>query len=203
MLLDARIEALLFASDRPLSVSAILRVLGEDAGIGPGRVTDALKRLRVHYERRAGGFDLVEVAGGWEFRTREAFAEDVLRLYNKRPATLSKAAMETLAIVTYRQPVTRALIEELRGVDSTRILRTLLERDLITIAGRAPVPGRPHLYRTTPTFLRVFGLRSLRDLPDLQEIGEITEEHVLRLEDYRRQGELEIDRSNTQDEPNE
>lgn len=201
--MDARIEALLFASDRPLSVSAILRVLGEDAGADPGRVTEALKRLRAHYKRRAGGFHLVEVAGGWEFRTREPFAEDVLRLYNKRPATLSKAAMETLAIVTYRQPVTRALIEELRGVDSTRILRALLERGLIAIAGRAQVPGRPHLYRTTPTFLRVFGLRSLRDLPDLQEIGEITEEHVLRLEDYRRQGELEMDRSMARDESDE
>ena len=88
--------------------------------------------------------------------------------------------------------MTRALVEEIRGVDSSGILRTLLTRQLIAIAGRARLPGRPHLYKTTPDFLRVFGMHSLRDLPSPQEMRDLSEEHILRLDDYRRQGELEM-----------
>jgi segregation and condensation protein B len=190
-LLRARVEALLFASDRPLSVGAILRVLGDEEGVEKRDVEHALHELIEEHGRREGGFHLVEVAGGYEFRTREYFADDVLSLFNKQPARLSKAALETLAVVTFRQPCTRALVDALRGVDSSGALRTLLERELIAHAGRARVPGRPHLYKTTPVFLRVFGLKSLADLPNLPEIGEITSEHVLRLEDYQRQGEIE------------
>lgn len=192
MSLEARIEALIFASDRPLSAEAILRVLAGEEGVDQGAVQRALKRLVEKHDRQRGGFHLVSIAGGYEFRTREDFADDILRLYNRRPDTLSKAAMEVLAIVAFRQPTTRALIEEIRGVDCSGILRTLLSRDLISISGRARLPGRPHLYKTTANFLRVFGLRSLRDLPNPREMKEMSQEHILHLDDYRRQGELEI-----------
>jgi segregation and condensation protein B len=200
MSLDARIEALIFASDRPLSIEAILRIFAGDEGVDRETVKRSLANLVEKHDKRMGGFHLAQVAGGYEFRTREDFAGDILRLYNRRPDSLSKPAMEVLAIVAFRQPVTRALVEEIRGVDSSGILRTLLSRELIAIAGRARLPGRPHLYKSTPNFLRVFGLSTLRDLPTPREMREMSEEHVLRLDDYRRQGELEIRDANNQNQ---
>ena len=181
MSLEARIEALLFASDRPLSTDDLVRLVGDSANVGPRHVDEALRLLREEHERRAGGFHIIEVAGGFEFRTRSKYAQDILKLYDRRPARLSPAAMETLAIIAYRQPVTKALIEELRGVDSSASIRTLLERELITMAGRSREPGRPHLYKTSREFLRVFGLAALRDLPNLREVEELNQGHLFRL----------------------
>lgn len=183
MSLEARIEALLFASDGPLSVEAILRVVAESAEreVDAHMVKEALRLLQEEFERRRGGFHLVEVAGGYEFRTRKQFADDIRRLHDKKATRLSASAMETLAIVAYRQPCTRPLIDQLRGVDSSASLRTLLERNLVTLAGRSTMPGRPHLYRTTPHFLRVFGLSSLRDLPDATEVDQMVQGHLFQV----------------------
>ena len=181
MSLEARIEALLFASDRPLATDDLLRLIGQSTTDGARQVEEALRLLREEYERRAGGFHLIEVAGGFEFRTRSKYAKDILRLYDRRPVKLSPAAMETLAIIAYRQPVTKALIEELRGVDCSASIRTLLERELIIMAGRSREPGRPHLYKASKEFLRVFGLTSLRDLPNQREVEELNQGHLFRL----------------------
>jgi segregation and condensation protein B len=191
--LEARVEAILFASDRPLAPDAIHRLLVEDGaareggGLEVSDIRETLRLLAAEHERRAGGFHLVEVAGGYEFRTREAYSEDILRLQNRRPAKLSQSALETLSIVAYRQPCTRALVDQIRGVDSSSSVRTLLERNLVSLAGRSEEPGRPHLYRTTPTFLRVFGLQSLRDLPDVHELEELRQGHLFQLEEQERE----------------
>ena len=181
MSLEARIEALLFASDHPLSTEELLRLVGETGSVGKGNIDETLRLLREEYERRAGGFHIVEVAGGYEFRTRPQYAKEIQQLYDRRPARLSVAAMETLAIIAYRQPVTKALVEELRGVDSSASVRTLLDRELITMAGRSREPGRAHLYKTSKEFLRVFGLSSLRDLPNQREVEELNQGHLFRL----------------------
>ncbi|MBN1946120.1 MAG: SMC-Scp complex subunit ScpB [Bradymonadales bacterium] len=191
--LKARIEALLFASDQPLSVSALLAALGDPLEGGSAAVIENLRLLIEEYEQREGGFHLVEVAGGYEFRTRESFHQDILRLTRQRPARLSQAAMETLAIIAYRQPCTKALVDRLRTVDSSAAIRTLIQRELLFPAGRAKQPGRPLLYRTTQQFLRLFGLASLEDLPQSVELGDPVDGQVLLLADYRKQqGELPI-----------
>ncbi len=180
MPLEARIEALLFASGRPLSIAEISRCLGPELGGRTDDIREAVRLLRMEFERRKGGFLLVEVGGGFEFRTNPRYASDVLRLTEKKPPKLSSAALETLAIVAYRQPVTRALVEELRGVDSSASIRTLLDRDLVSLAGRSREPGRPHYYRTTKGFLRTFGLASLKDLPNKQELEELSQGHLFQ-----------------------
>jgi segregation and condensation protein B len=119
---------------------------------------------------------LVEVAGGWVFRTGVEFAPFVRELTSQRPVRLTRAQVETLAIVAYRQPITRPEIDEIRGVDSGATLKLLLERDLVRILGKKDEPGRPILYGTTGAFLEFFGLRSLKDLPTLREFTELSEE---------------------------
>ncbi len=160
----ARIEALLFAASEPLP----LRRLKELTLVDDGRVVrDALDALSAGYAEAGSAIALEEVAGGFQLRTRPEFAPLVARL-GRRTETerLSPAALETLAIVAYRQPVLRADIEKIRGVASGEVLRTLVERGLVRIAGRAELPGSPLLYGTTTRFLEVFGLRDLRDLPE-------------------------------------
>lgn len=188
MSLEAQIEALLFASDRPLSADELCRLMtvaDERDGVVPDKaaVTEALRLIGDEFTRRGGGFTLVHVAGGFEFRTRPGFAELVSRLFDRRPSKLSQPALETMAIIAYRQPVTRALVDELRGVDSSAPMRTLLERELITLSGRSQEPGRPHLYRTTKQFLRTFGLVSLGDLPNMREVKELTQGHLFKESD--------------------
>jgi segregation and condensation protein B len=172
MSLEARIEAVLFAAGEPVSLDDLRRALGDDEPAGDDEIVEALARVRAYHNSRNGGFWVVEVAGGYEFRTRPRYAADVLRLRERRPPSLSPAAMECLAIVAYRQPCTRALVDRLRGVDSTAALKTLLERDLIRVAGKAREPGRPYLYRTTEHFLRAFGLVSLDHLPEPSDLAE-------------------------------
>ena len=184
--LKARIEALLFASDRPLSIEKLFEVLEGDPKNSPtsDEIRAAVAALEREYENRAGGFHLIQTASGVEFRTRQRFADVVLRLYEKRPAALSQPALETLSIVAYRQPCSRALVDRLRGVDSSSSLRTLVQRGLVSLAGRSKEPGRPYLYKTTKEFLRVYGLQTLTDLPRAHERSEMAEPHVLRLADY-------------------
>ena len=115
-------------------------------------------------------YEIAEVAAGWQFRTRPEFAEVILAAKPERKIRLSRAALETLALVAYRQPLSRAEIEDLRGVDCGAVMKSLLERDFVRIVGRRDAPGRPALFGTTPGFLETFGLRALSDLPPLREV---------------------------------
>ncbi len=164
------LEALLFAAEHPMGIGRLVRVTGADRDA----VRAALGDLVDFYRDR--GVRLSEVAGGWQFRTAPAHAPFVRELLGRRPPRLSRAQMETLAIVAYRQPVTKPEVEEIRGVDCGSALRVLLERELLKVLGRKEEPGRPLLYGTTPKFLELFGLRTLRELPTLQEFTELNEE---------------------------
>ena len=163
------IEALLFASDRPLSVERIKEVL-EEADIRSIRA--ACQALRLEYDALGRAFELKEVADGFQFRTRPEFAAYVGRLKRTNPLRLSRASLEVLAIVVYRQPVLRSEIERIRGVDSGGVLKSLLERGLVRILGRENLPGRPLSYGTTRRFLEVFELKSLKDLPSAEELAQ-------------------------------
>ncbi len=161
------VEALLFASDRPLSVKDIRSWLPD---ADPANIRSALKVLEYEYEAMGRSFGLREVAGGYQFRSRSDFGPYILRMLQTTPARLSRAALETLAIVAYKQPIVRHEIERVRGVESGGILRNLLEKDLIRIMGRKDLPGRPLIYGTTRRFLEVFDLDSIDSLPKLKEI---------------------------------
>jgi segregation and condensation protein B len=164
--LKARLEALLFSSDTALSMQKLEEIL--EVETEPLRV--ALQQLQHECQQEGRGVVLQEIAGGFQFRTRPEYAPWVMRLRRTRHMNLSRAATETLAIIAYRQPVTRAGIEELRGVDSGGIVRTLLEKDLVRVAGKKDAPGRPLVYATSAGFLEVFGLNSLKDLPTLRDL---------------------------------
>ncbi len=167
MSLESRIEALIFASDEPLTLPRLRALLGED--VRSADIRDALARLRAHYADR--GIRLIEVAGGWQFRSAPELAELVHQLWKTRPPRLSRSMLETLAIIAYRQPVTRAEIEALRGVKvSSSMMSALQERGWVKVLGRKEVPGRPHLYGTGKAFLVDFGLKSLADLPEIAEL---------------------------------
>ncbi len=161
------IEALLFISESPLRLDQIKKAVPE---ADPQNIRKSVLALKDEYEKRAGGFLLVEVAGGYQFRTRPEYKEWIGRLFQPSPQRLSPAALETLAIVAYRQPVLRSEIEQIRGVNSGNTLRILLERKLIRVLGRREIPGRPLVYATTQKFLETFDLKSLKDLPTPKEI---------------------------------
>jgi len=165
--LEAQIEALILASDEPLSPQKIHSLIDDD--IPSSDIRFALTELETHYRER--GINLVQVAGGWQFRTAAAHAELVRQLWQIKPPRLSRSALETLAIIAYRQPTTRAEIEALRGVKvSSQMIATLQERGWIKVLGRKDVPGRPHLFGTGKQFLIDFGLASLKDLPDSAQL---------------------------------
>jgi segregation and condensation protein B len=163
------IEALLFASDRPLNVREMHACLPDETG---SKITQVLNELQTEYDDLKRSFVLREVAQGFQFRTRSEYAPYVLRLLRTSPTRLSRAALETLAIIAYKQPILRQEIERLRGVDVGGILKTLLEKNLIRIMGRKNLPGRPLIYGTTKKFLAVFDLKDLGSLPKLKEIRE-------------------------------
>jgi segregation and condensation protein B len=164
------IEGLLFVADTPLTIDRIKNILGlADAA----EVQDALKALGEEYHARGGGFLLCQVAGGYQIRTRPEYNAWIKRLLQPNPTRISKAALETLAIIAYKQPIIRSDIEHIRGVDCGGVLRLLLERKLIRVLGRREIPGRPLIYATTKRFLEVFGLKDLRDLPTPKEIEEL------------------------------
>ena len=159
------VEALLFATDRPISVRRIASILGE--GVDGRAVRKAVNELREEYDARGAAFQIQEIAEGIQLLTRPEYKPYVRKLFaSRKDEKMSPAALETLAIVAYKQPVLRALVEDIRGVQAGQLLRQLLERGLIKIAGRHNSPGRPILYGTTRRFMEVFGLRSLKDLPD-------------------------------------
>jgi len=170
--LKSILEAMIFVSEQPISLERMAGVLTDCTRKDLKEVLNELER---EYEERGGALEIVQVANGYQFRTRAEFAPWIGKMRQQRFARLSRAALETLAIVAYRQPVTRAEAEAIRGVDSGAVLGTLLERRLLRILGRKEVPGRPILYGTTPEFLELFGLRNLKDLPTLREIKDMVD----------------------------
>ncbi len=164
------LESLLFVADRPTSVYQLAKATGAETG----EVGAAVDALMQNYQER--GIQLDHVAGGYQFRTSQSNSEYVRAFTGRKPVKLSRAQLETLAIVAYRQPVTRPEVDEIRGVDCGAALKALLERELLRLLGRKEEPGRPLLYGTTPFFLQHFGLGSLRDLPTLREFAELSEE---------------------------
>jgi len=163
-------ESLLFVAETPLTLDHFKNAI-------PEAETDQIKQtliaLKKEYELKNGGFLVHEVAGGFQFRTRPEYKEWIRRLLQPKLPKLSKPAMETLAIIAYRQPILRSEVEHVRGVNSGNSIRILLERKLIRVLGRREVPGRPLVYATTKKFLETFELNDLKDLPSLKEIDEL------------------------------
>ncbi len=165
------VEAVLFASDKPLAAQEIREAFEEAVSIED--VKSSLEALRQEYAASNRGFILKEIAGGYQFMTHSDLAPYLKRFYKSREKKkLSQAGLETLAIIAYRQPVTRADIEIVRGVNSDGALRTLLERNMVKMVGKKDVPGHPMMYGTTKEFLDHFGINSLQELPALTEFSE-------------------------------
>src|SRR5262249_12947012 len=175
------IEALLFRAQKPLSIREITIAIrgaeddefasNEFTRVKEAAVAAALEQLKIEYIEQGRAFQLTEKAEGWQLATDPSFAKWVRQLFPApKPARLSAPALETLAIIAYRQPITRADVEAVRGVNIDGVLQTLMERGLVKIAGRAEIPGRPLLYETTQFFLDHFGLRNLDELPNVEEL---------------------------------
>ncbi|MFC1632280.1 SMC-Scp complex subunit ScpB [Candidatus Omnitrophota bacterium] len=165
------IEALLFASNKPLTCSEIKEVLEETE---TPEIKSQLAALKQEYQDSGRSFNIQEIAGGYQIATNPQFASWLSKLYTKsRKEKLSRPSLETLAIIAYRQPVTRLEIEDIRGVNVDGVVKTLLDRYLVRISGRKQIPGRPFLYGTTKQFLELFGLQSLSDLPKIEEFEEL------------------------------
>ena len=165
----AMLEAVLFAAGEPMETERLAEALGMTAE----EIDTAAHTLEVTLEASKSGLQLMQLGGSWQITTRAEFAEAIrAALEVKRNTPLSNAAMEVLTIIAYNQPVTKGFVERVRGVDSSSVVNTLVERGLLEEAGRIEVPGRPVTYRTTAHFLRTFGLQSLADLPPLPTSGE-------------------------------
>ena len=171
------VEALILSSSEPISAVKLAEIIPY---CKPGQAKDLVNELNTEYAEQDRAFEIWEVAGGYQLRTRAEFSGYLQKLQKERALRLSQAALETLAIIAYRQPVTRAEIEDVRGVDAGAVVKTLLERHLIRIAGQREVPGRPMLYGTSRRFLEVFGLDDLKGLPTLRELDELAREQGLR-----------------------
>ncbi len=186
--LQSIVESVLFAAERPMSLRSLADLVEEPE---LERIRAAV--LAVEQSWRERGVQLHEVAGGYQFRTHPSNAMWVQKLLQQKPVRLSRALLETLAIVSYRQPITRPEIDEIRGVDSGGTLKTLMDRALVRVLGKKEEPGRPLLYGTTNEFLEFFSLRDLKDLPTLREYHELSEEHqaqVAALEEAAPEGSI-------------
>ena len=165
------IEALVFSSESPLPLTKILEII---PGLAPKQINSIIEYLNEQYRQGGRSYEIREIAGGYQMFTMPEFAAFVDKLFQeKQQSRLTQKALETLAIVAYKQPVTRHEIEEIRGVNVDGVMKTLMSRSLVTISGRAQAPGSPFLYKTTRKFLDYFGLKSLDDLPKLKEIDEL------------------------------
>ena len=170
MVLNGVLESLLFVSDAPLSLDRICTLLEE---YGRDEIKGALEELLREYRTAGKGIELVQVAGGYQLRSRAEYADFIRRLKRVKPAKFSPSSLEALAIIAYRQPVTRAEVEYLRGVDSGGVLKNLLDKKLIRILGKKDIPGKPLIYGTTKEFMETFSLKDLASLPSLREIQEL------------------------------
>ena len=172
--LNPMVEAILMAADAPVSIERLVKLLDDAVAQAPSRdeVRKVIEALQADYAER--GVELVEVASGYRFQARADYAERIARLWQERRPRYSRALLETLSIIAYRQPITRGEIEHIRGVAvATSIMRTLLEREWVRVVGHRDVPGRPALYATTKQFLDYFGLKTLDELPSLAELKDI------------------------------
>ena len=193
--LQGIVEAILFVSGEPISVD---RLQGVVEGVSRTELMSALRALQTDYAAEGRGLQVVEVAGGFQIATRPDCAPWIKRLERaKAGAKLSRSAMETLAIVAYKQPLVRAEIEQIRGVDTAGVLKTLLDRRLIRIVGRKDIPGRPIMYGTTKQFLQAFGLKDLGSLPALRDIKDLREAEQFILPNV--DPEEEVSRGGTED----
>ncbi len=189
--LPARIEAVIFAAPQPLTAKAISAVL-DDSEVSVEQINKVCQQLSEHYRARGGGFELVE-DGGYRFQTVASAATMLRRLGKSYTRPLSRAALETLAVVAYRQPLTRAEIEYVRGVESGNLVRTLLERELLVCVGRKDSAGKPLLFAVGPQFLRVFGLRTRQELPPLESFQSKNETRQLAEAKIRAQSTPTVD----------
>ncbi|MFL2753635.1 MAG: SMC-Scp complex subunit ScpB [Gammaproteobacteria bacterium] len=173
--LENIIESLLLSSSRPLSESEILRAFDEGDNLTISDIKEAISNLKELYNDRS--FELVKVANGFRLKIRQNYSPWISKLWESKPQKYSRAMMETLALIAYKQPLTRGEIEEVRGVSvSSQIIRTLLDRNWIKVVGHRDVPGRPALLATTKDFLDDLDISKLSDLPDLPDIGNLPEE---------------------------
>ena len=170
------LEALLFASPEPLSQARVNLIFQNDAP----KLDYAIKKLNTHYEKNKRSYIIQSIAGGYQITTLPKYDKWIKRMFDKSgKLTLSTAAIETLAIVAYKQPINRFNIESIRGVDCSGVIRTLLSKNLIKIKGRDDSPGRPLLYSTSNDFLENFGLNRISDLPKIKEVAELTDQDML------------------------
>jgi len=215
--LESIIEALLVAAEEPLTISDIQRALKQEASrqlseeepneneshllrtlalAKSSSIQAAIDELNSIYEEQNRSFSILNKSNGWKIYTKAAFGDFVAQLYpNQRSSKLSKAAIETLAIIAYRQPVTKASMEATRGVSCDGMVQKLLNRDLISITGRANQPGRPLLYGTTPEFFEHFGIKSIEELPNFEELRKQELPEVPTAEPTSEQDQLEFDPS--------
>ena len=168
--LKSIVESLLFISDVPLTQEKLCAILEE---YERSEVNSALNSLRSDYDESGRGIQLVQVAGGYQLRSRPENVDFIRRLIRGKTFRFSRSALETLAVIAYRQPITRAEVEYLRGVDSGGVLKTLLDKKMIRIIGKKDIPGKPLIYGTTGDFLEAFSLRDLASLPSLKDIQEL------------------------------
>ncbi len=200
------LEALFFATDEPLTLRQVMDIFdlleGTGSRLAPEKILSAIDELNREYDAGRRAFRIVNVAGGYQFATRPEYSAWLgAMMREKLRRKLSVSALESLAVIAYKQPVTKPEIEAIRGVNADYVLRTLLERNLVTIVGRAATPGRPLLYGTTRDFLKHFGLNDLSELPKPREIDELLEEAqyevekrlLKELEDKRRAAEGDLD----------
>lgn len=166
------VESILFVADAPLSYDRLYTLLEE---FDREEIRGAVEAVATDYCGAGRGVELVQVAGGYQFRSRPEYADYIRRLRKVKPARFTPSALETLAIIAYRQPVTRGEVEYLRGVDSGGVLKSLLDKKLIRIIGKKDIPGKPLIYGTTREFMETFSLKDLRSLPTLREIEELAD----------------------------
>ena len=170
----AALEAILFSTGEVITIEQIVSVFE----VTEDEAKIALEELANNISERNGGVELLKVNKGYQLRTKPEFAEIILKLREQKPRKLSNASLETLAVVAYRQPVTKHDIDTIRGVDVGPTLKTLLERELVEVIGHKPSVGNPSLYATTDKFLELFGINSLSELPNLREVREIEENEL-------------------------
>lgn len=189
---ESVLEAILFTSDEPRSARELVTLLHDvalkEVPQSERRLEEDLQEVHIalgsiaeRYERSSHAVRLVEVAGGWEFRTRAALAPWLQPVVSRKKVKLGRAALEVLAVVAYKQPCTRADVEDIRGVDCSSSLRGLVDLKIVRVIGRSDDVGRPLVYGTSDEFLRLFSLDKLQDLPTLKEFSELSEEHMLTL----------------------
>ena len=170
------LEALLFASPEPLTQTRVNLIFQNDAP----KLDDAIKKLNTYYKKNKRSYTIYRIAGGYQITTLPKYDKWIKRMFDKSgKITLSTAAIETLAIVAYKQPINRFNVESIRGVDCSGVIKTLLTKNLIKIKGRDDSPGRPLLYSTTKDFLENFGLNRISDLPKIKEVAELTDQDML------------------------